>query len=836
MSQSDEISNWKRNLIVGGLGLFYLAVCAYCMISARHWINRPFPGFTVQPNNYVSDFCRSDWPAYRMGLRGMDIILAADGQPVSNSGELYDLAAKLKPGTPVTYDVQSGKQHFQLTVPVRVFTLSDYLYFFPLAMLLGLWGYGAGMIVVFLKPRSAASWYFFVAFGALGLLFVTKAERTLTHHLIYPLYAPSLTAAFLVLFALHFPAPVKRSRPISILVVSALLVVCGLYTRSFYTGKNFTYLYIVSLTFTLASSFVCVYLQVRSYMAATDPVIRQKVKIVIFGFVASFVAFFLIYIFAILPRRMNFLYLFYEEAIVPVCLGYAIVKHGLFDLDVFIRRTITYGLVSAIVIAIFFGLALAISLALQNITGQSSQIAAVIATLLVVMIFRPLQARIDGIVDKRFFRERYEYTATIRKASGILVSLINLSQLLNQLLGTVLDAIKIKRGAIFLKSKDSGAFTPVVASGYAEQEKPGPIESGHPLLGLLESNSRPLQTSDWHGQEDLNQEDDQVLAAMRSAGIVLAVPAIYERRLIAVLGLGQKKSGAWYSQEDQEFLQTLMIQTAVSIENAAKVAELKKMVELETSYRELQKLDSMKDDFLSMVSHDLRTPMTSIKGYATILAEKIGRLDQERQLRYLGVIVKESERLTRLINDLLDLQRFEAGRMVLNLQEVDLAKLVRDSFDSFTGAAMAKKQVLEADLPDPGFAVQADPDRISQVVANLLSNATKFTPESGRITISMDKARLDGREAVMVSVQDSGPGVPKEAQGKLFSKFQQVEKDGAKSSQQGSGLGLALVREIVEHHQGRVGIDSDLGRGARFYFLLPILEKGDASEEKDTHS
>lgn len=114
-----------------------------------------------------------------------------------------------------------------------------------------------------------------------------------------------------------------------------------------------------------------------------------------------------------------------------------------------------------------------------------------------------------------------------------------------------------------------------------------------------------------------------------------------------------------------------------------------------------------------------------------------------------------------------------------------------------------------------------------QVVANLLSNATKFTPESGRIVIGMDQTRLDGRDAVRVSVTDSGPGVPREAQGQLFSKFQQADPDVIQSEQKGSGLGLALVREIVEHHQGRVGVESEMGRGARFYFILPIIQKGE---------
>lgn len=826
MAVKNQSSNLFRNLVVTALGLLYLLISAYCMVTSRDWINRPFPGFLVLRNNYVSTFFRGDWPGNRAGLRNLDIILSANGRPVKDGHDLYHYISTLAPGTQVVYDVQSGKERVSMTIPVKTFTLSDWVFVFPLAMFVGLYGFLSGLIILFIKPKNAFSWYLFIAFASVGLLFATNGERVTSHHIFFPIYVPCLAAASFLLFALNFPAKARRARAISIAVLCALVAVLSLYTRAYFTGANFSPLDRVSLVFTLISFFFSVYFQVRSYVRSADPVIRQKIKLVIIGFVAAFLGFSYIFIFAIMQRKMNLYYTIYHLAPIPLFMGYAIVKHGLFDLDIFIRRTASYVMVSGIVILAFFGLTMLLSLVLQNFTGQSSQIAAVVSTLLVVMMFRPLRTRIDRTLDKKFFRERYEYTATIRKASGILAGLIDLDQLLNQLLNTVMDAIKIERGLIFLKEKDREEFCPAVTSGYAADKSPAAIDARHPLITLLESAGRPLQISD---SEEFGDNRELIARMMQGSGITLLVPAIYERRLIGILALGEKKSGAWYSKEDQELLQTLMIQTAVSIENARKVQELKKMVELEISFRELQKLDKMKDDFLSMVSHDLRTPMTSIKGYASILSEKIGRLDQDRQLRYLGIIIKESERLTRLINDLLDLQRFEAGRMVLNLQPVDIVQLARESLESFQGAALARKQVLEADLPERQIMVNADADRVSQVVANLLSNATKFTPESGKIVLSIAGAMLDGKPGMMVSVKDSGPGIPEEAQSRLFSKFQQVEKGGAKSEQKGSGLGLALVREIAEHHGGKAGVESEPGQGARFYFILPVPTKEGAN-------
>jgi signal transduction histidine kinase len=244
-------------------------------------------------------------------------------------------------------------------------------------------------------------------------------------------------------------------------------------------------------------------------------------------------------------------------------------------------------------------------------------------------------------------------------------------------------------------------------------------------------------------------------------------------------------------------------------------------LELDKSNRELKKIDEMKDSFLSMVSHDLRTPMTSIQGYASLLKEK-SDLGKERRIKYLGVIVKESVRLTRLIDDLLDLQRFEAGRMNLNMEDFDLIDALEESAGAFQGAVFTKNITLKKDLPGGQIIINADRDRMLQVLANLLSNAIKFTPEQGTITLSAERVSVNEKPGVKVSVADTGPGIPEDQQTTLFEKFRQV-KDGTISKEKGSGLGLALVREIIEHHQGKVGVESRSGDGSIFYFTLQMV-------------
>jgi len=245
-------------------------------------------------------------------------------------------------------------------------------------------------------------------------------------------------------------------------------------------------------------------------------------------------------------------------------------------------------------------------------------------------------------------------------------------------------------------------------------------------------------------------------------------------------------------------------------------------LELENSNRKLLEIDVIKDNFLSMVSHDLRTPLTGIMAYAEIIRDRRERLSPQEHEKFLDIIIEQSHRLSRLITDLLDIQRFEAGKIKLDFQELDLVPLLREAMDTFRGAAREKDLSLTENLPDREIRVRGHRDRLTQVVANLLSNAVKFTPAQGRVEMSAQTSMKGDRPTVMVMVKDTGPGVPLEMQKRIFVKFQQGEKL-VRDPMQGSGLGLALAREIIEAHGGEVGLSSEPGRGSTFYFTLPLF-------------
>ena len=239
--------------------------------------------------------------------------------------------------------------------------------------------------------------------------------------------------------------------------------------------------------------------------------------------------------------------------------------------------------------------------------------------------------------------------------------------------------------------------------------------------------------------------------------------------------------------------------------------------ELRAANERLKGLDKLKDDFVSSVSHELRTPLTSILAFAEILRDTPDVSEGERA-EFLEVIVKESERLIRLINEILDLSKIEAGRTEWRIADVSLAEVVKDSVTATSQLFRDKQVRLEVHLPESVPYIQADRDRLMQVVINLLSNAVKFCArEDGRVEIRL----RESADVLRVDVQDNGKGIGAQQQEIIFEKFRQTG-DTLTEKPQGTGLGLHISRQIIEHFKGRLWVESALGAGATFSFTLPV--------------
>jgi len=225
-------------------------------------------------------------------------------------------------------------------------------------------------------------------------------------------------------------------------------------------------------------------------------------------------------------------------------------------------------------------------------------------------------------------------------------------------------------------------------------------------------------------------------------------------------------------------------------------------------------------DFIANVSHDLKTPLTSIQGYSQALLDGTAATPQQ-QRQALLVIGQEAQRLSTLVEEIIDLARLDSGRLTLHWQPVNLNDVVADIVEAVSARSdAAHVNLVWSPISDP-LVVTGDSDRLRRAVSNLVDNALEHTPPGGTVTLAVEPvaARVGEGALARVSVTDSGPGIALEEQPRIFERFYRLDR--ARSGRRGSGLGLAIVREIVEAHGGRVGVESSVGHGSRFWFTLP---------------
>lgn len=255
--------------------------------------------------------------------------------------------------------------------------------------------------------------------------------------------------------------------------------------------------------------------------------------------------------------------------------------------------------------------------------------------------------------------------------------------------------------------------------------------------------------------------------------------------------------------------------------HVAQILERKQLVNQIANLEAKRRLDSLQDDFIAMISHELLTPLGFIKGYATTLLREDTSWDESTRREFLLIIDEESDRLRNLIDNLLDSSRLQAGTLQMAFQTVRLDTFLKEL--SLRVRSMHEDLRVDLELRAQGLQVSADPTRLTQVFDNIISNATKYAPGSP-IKIILDKKNLQAR----ISVQDYGPGIASEHLDRIFQRFYRVQQSSA--SVRGSGLGLYITRKIIQAHDGEIEAQSHLGLGTTFHIYLPLLQKADPGQ------
>jgi len=239
--------------------------------------------------------------------------------------------------------------------------------------------------------------------------------------------------------------------------------------------------------------------------------------------------------------------------------------------------------------------------------------------------------------------------------------------------------------------------------------------------------------------------------------------------------------------------------------------------QLYTDITRLKELDEKKDAFVANVSHEFKSPLAIIKGFLENLRDGLCGPVTEKQQEALEIMQKTVMRLNRLIKDILDISKIAAGKMQLQIEDVDMRVVLRSVYESFKLEADKKKIMLELDIPEEPVKVAADQDRLTQVVINLVSNGIKYTPEDQKVILRL----LASGGEVRVEIADTGHGISEENRKKIFDKFERIMTEKV----EGTGLGLSIAKDIIDLHQGKIWLESEPGKGSKFIFTLPLKQK-----------
>ena len=328
-----------------------------------------------------------------------------------------------------------------------------------------------------------------------------------------------------------------------------------------------------------------------------------------------------------------------------------------------------------------------------------------------------------------------------------------------------------------------------------------------------------------------NKKKENIAEFIQKLGLAsfVCVPIVQKKGVIGVLLVGCESPYTRLTNSDEDLVFILAAQVGQALENAKLFEETwrsqqelenriqQRTKELSVALEEIKIISKRKSDFISAVSHELRTPLTSIKGYAAILAAgKLGKLPDAAKER-IEKINKHSDGLSNLINNLLDISRIESGRVELKMEQIDLRAMGIGIADMLAPTIKDKKLTLNMNIPEGSPSVKVDRSQIERIFINLIGNAIKFTPEGGSITVNAKEIASD---MIQVSVTDTGLGISETDLKNIFEEFYRVDND-VNAQIKGTGLGLALVKYIVEAHSGRLTVTSTLKKGSTFSFTLP---------------
>ena len=811
----------RRIVSVAAAGLF--AVVVFLGANSLSWIGSVFPGFLVLENKVVASAGLSSWGAPETGSLAYHEILEVDGIPLREPGDVLERAQATSPATPIVYLTRKGSETLEVSFESQQFSLSDYIWFFGFYLLVGVAFAGVALSLLFLAPDEPPARGSAAFLGFIGLWALTSIDLYGPYHF-FRVHAlcETLVVAGTLHMALVFPNEtglVRRAPWLLKGIYGSVFALAAAVQITLFHPTLYVLFHQIVIATMGFSWLALVAAMLHAYRYPLDLGSQQRVKVVAIAFAAS-IGSSLFFLSTQIGGGSGTEKLLAAAIFMPISVGYAVLKDDLLEVDEFLRTSLVYALLTALIATIYAGGVAAIEGASRKAGFSSGWLSALVFAGFSVLVMLPIRDQIQSVVDRLFYRSAYDFRMVMEKVS------------------TRLSRVS-----------DLGSITHDIESAVRESLKPSFVE----LSVFSETANRDLRAL---AVDSMQDEDDGSLS----------IPFRIAGKNVALMRIGPKRSGSFYSGADRALLQTLANQAALAIDNALAIETvqelnrtLEKRVEERTS--ELERVvERLKDaqvhlvqsermaaigELSAGVAHEVNNPLNfarnslaTLKTYAADVAGIAGALssfeassgkDLDERLRIVqaelaeveigrvgedmselvGILTDALDRTARLVADLRDFAAPTRGEVV----PVDVASSIDSTLQlmghEIRSANAEVRQNIEAPLPRVG----GDPAALNQVFLNLVKNALESLRSEDRIIWIDAKPSESG---VVVTVADSGVGLEGEDPDRLFEPFYTTKDAGS-----GTGLGLAMCKRIVEDHQGSITISPRPAGGAQVRLELP---------------
>jgi len=561
------------------------------------------------------------------------------------------------------------------------------------------------------------------------------------------------------------------------------------------------------------------YYLIRQYSRTLDRSYRNKIQYLVVGLSVTMLASFTNFV----PEIGKYPIDIAASVINGLLIAYAILRYQLLDITLVIRKGLVYSSLTALIAGVYLFIVFIFSSAFRSLF-YGSLVPAILVASAIAVAFQPMRDRAQLLIDRLFFREKYDAQLMLQELSELAASILDINKLTSILLDRLTATMHVKQACIVLQRKETAHSCLVAQKGQMGLEDEAIFREDHPVVRWMASHKGPLTRQDMDVLPQFKALWTQERADLDRIEAELFVPLLVREELIGILILGPKLSEAPYSPDEQLTLITLANQTAVAIQNAWLYSDLEQSLEelkqMQAQLIQTEKLSAV-GEMIAGVAHEINNPLTVIIGYSQLLRTMDPDLQAQKDI---GQILEAGLRVKRIVASLLDFSRQHPPQK----EYVDINQIVSESL-ALRGHDLVTSNIqIETDLAPDLPPTTADGHQLQQVFVNIINNAQQAMAEKGGPGVLTVTTRRGKDNTIRISFQDTGPGIPKEIMGRIFDPFFTTKEVG-----QGTGLGLSVSYGIVQEHEGCIWAESEDGQGAAFFIELPIHHMSPAHTQRE---